>query len=84
MRLGLWLFPFGLLVIRSRFIPRPFGYLLLIAGTAYLASSLGSLILQAPVVSQLALPLEAAELPIVFWLLIWGARPSPPASDVGS
>ncbi len=75
---GLWLFPFGMLVIRSGFIPRAFGVLLMIAGVAYLASSFATLILPqyAPLVGQVALPLEVAELPIVFWLLIWGARTS--------
>jgi hypothetical protein len=73
---GLWLFPFGMLVIRSGFIPRFLGVLLMIAGTAYLASSFTTLVLPqyAPLVSQIALPLEVAELPIIFWLLIWGAR----------
>jgi len=76
---GLWLFPFGLLVIRSGFIPRAFGVLLMIAGVAYLASAFAILVLPryAPLVSQVALPIEAAELPIVFWLLIWGAKTRP-------
>ena len=36
---GLWLFPFGMLVIRSGFIPRVLGFLLMIAGVGYLASA---------------------------------------------
>jgi hypothetical protein len=28
----------------------------------------------APIVRQVALPLESAELPIIFWLAIWGAK----------
>jgi hypothetical protein len=74
---GLWLFPFGLLVIHSGFIPRVFGLLLMLAGTAYVVSSFTTLVLprQAALVGRFALPLEVAELPIVFWLLIWGARP---------
>ena len=73
---GLWLFPFGMLVIRSGFIPRLLGFLLVIAGVSYLASSFAALVVPAyaPVVSQVTLPLKVAELPIVFWLLIWGAR----------
>jgi hypothetical protein len=73
---GLWLFPFGMLVIRSGFIPRVLGVLLMIAGVAYLASSFATLVLPryAPLVSKVALPLEVAELPIIFWLLIWGAK----------
>jgi hypothetical protein len=76
---GLWLFPFGLLVIRSGFIPRVLGFLLMIAGTAYLASAFATLIVPpiAPLVSKVALPLEVAEVPIVFWLVIWGARTGP-------
>ena len=73
---GLWLFPFGMLVIRSGFIPRFLGVLLMIAGVAYLASSFTSLIMPgyAHAVGQYAGLLEIAELPIIFWLLIWGAK----------
>lgn len=74
---GLWLFPFGLLVIRSGFIPRVLGVLLLVAGAAYLASAVATLVLPrlAPAVNQIASILEVAELPIILWLAIWGARP---------
>lgn len=77
---GLWLFPFGILVIRSRFIPRVLGVLLMIAGCAYLAAAFASLVLPryAPLVGKVAMPLEVAEIPIIFWLLIWGARPQRP------
>ncbi|MBI1742111.1 DUF4386 domain-containing protein [Candidatus Acetothermia bacterium] len=73
---GLWLFPFGILVIRSGFIPRVLGALLMIAGSGYLVSSFTSLLLPgyAHLVSQFALVLEFGELPIVLWLLIWGAK----------
>jgi hypothetical protein len=73
---GLWLLPFGMLVIRSGFIPRVFGVLLLIAGVAIVVSSFTTLVLPryAHLVSQIATPLQLAELPIVFWLRIWGAK----------
>jgi hypothetical protein len=73
---GLWLFPFGILVIRSRFIPRVLGYLLFVAALGYLASSLTFLLLPGygPVVDRFAGQLPLFELPIIFWLLIWGAR----------
>lgn len=76
---GLWLFPFGMLVIRSGFIPRVFGFLLIIAGIGYLASSFATLVLPryAELVSQIAFPLQVAEVPIIFWLLIWGAKTRP-------
>ncbi len=73
---GLWLFPFGILIIRSGFIPRVLGILLFIAGSAYLASSFTSLVVPryAHAVGQFAMFLEIAEVPIIFWLLIWGAK----------
>ncbi len=73
---GLWLFPFGVLVIRCGFMPRFLGVLLLIAGASYLADSVASLLAPefGPAVSQVAPLLEAGELPIIIWLLIWGVR----------
>jgi hypothetical protein len=73
---GLWLFPFGILVIRSRFIPRFLGYLLFLAALGYLASSATFLLLPSygPVVDTFATKLTLCELPIILWLLIWGAR----------
>jgi hypothetical protein len=73
---GLWLFPFGILVIRSHFIPRFLGYLLFLAALGYLASSLTFLLLPdyGPVVDTFATKLTLCELPIILWLLIWGAQ----------
>jgi len=81
---GLWLFPFGLLVIRSGFIPKFLGVLLFVAGSAYVMAALTTLVLPPwdPWMSKIALPLEAAELPIIFWLLIWGARTERAAAPV--
>jgi len=82
---GLWLFPFGLLVIRSGFIPRFLGVLLLIAGVAYLVAAFGTLLMPklAHTVGPIAGILEIAEVPIIFWLLIWGARVRPPITEGG-
>jgi hypothetical protein len=76
---GLWLFPFGVLVIRSGFIPRFLGYLLFIAGVGYIANSFAALLLPTHrlVVARFADILQMAELPIIFWLLIWGAKDQP-------
>jgi hypothetical protein len=76
---GLWLFPFGILVIRSGFIPRILGVLMMIAGVGYLASSLASLVLPryADAVGQVAMVLYFGELPFMFWLLIRGVRLRP-------
>jgi hypothetical protein len=73
---GLWLFPFGLLVIRSGFIPRWIGVSLFIGGLGYLASSFIFLVLppSAHPLGQFAAMLEVGELPVMVWLLFWGAK----------
>ena len=73
---GLWLFPFGVLVVRSRFLPRVLGVLLIVAGFAYLVTSAVSIALPdyRRVVSQYMMPLYFGEVPIIFWLLIKGAK----------
>ena len=75
---GLWLIPFGLLVLRSRRFPRTIGWLLWVAGAAYLAAAFATLVMPsiAPQVGPVATALEVAELPIVFALL-WGGRRQP-------
>src|SRR5207248_2377200 len=74
---GLWLVPFGLLVMKSRFLPRVLGILLVIAGVAYVAHSLTSLLLDRPriiVYERLTMLARAGgEFPIMLWLLIKGA-----------
>jgi hypothetical protein len=77
---GLWLFPFGILVIRSGFIPRLLGILLLIAGSAYVIASFTSLVLPqySDAVGQVAFIFEVGELPIVFWFVFKGLRPRAP------
>jgi len=81
---GLWLFPFGILVIRSGFFPRVLGILLLVAGFGNVTSSVTSIVLPAysHVVSRATMPLLFGEFPIIFWLLIKGAKV--PQPQVGS
>jgi hypothetical protein len=73
---GLWLFPFGTLVIRSGFIPKWIGVAMIAAGAGYVANSFAMLVAPPlmPYVDPVAGALLAGELPIMFWLLIWGAR----------
>jgi hypothetical protein len=80
---GLWLFPFGILVIQSRFIPRILGYLLFLAALGYLASSVTFLLLPnyGDFVDKFATNLPLCELPIILWLLIWGAKVQPTSAD---
>jgi hypothetical protein len=80
---GLWLFPFGLLVYRSRFLPRILGVWLIVNGFAYLAVSLTGFLIPRyeDVVSNWAFPAMLGELAIVLWLLIMGARLRPTAGS---
>jgi hypothetical protein len=81
---GLWLFPFGILVIKSGFFPRILGILLMVAGVAYLTSSVTSMVLPEyrQVVNRVMMPLYFGEVPIIFWLLIKGAKvPQLPAAN---
>lgn len=80
---GLWLFPFGILVIKSGFFPRVLGILLMVAGFAYLTTSVTSIVLPAyeHVVSQVAMPFCLGEFPIIFWLLIKGAKVPQPLTQ---
>jgi len=79
---GLWLFPFGGLVMRSRFLPRILGLWLLVNGAAYVVLSFIALLL--PEYSQLAfnaaMPALLGELAIMLWLLIKGAKVQPLAA----
>jgi len=73
---GLWLFPFGVLVMRSGFIPRILGVLLIVNCFGYVAASLTSLFLPsyAKVISLIVLPTLLGELWIILWLLIKGVK----------
>jgi Domain of unknown function (DUF4386) len=80
---GLWLLPFGLLVIKSGFIPRFLGYWLLIDGLAYVAiTTIGILAPQYHETAFLiAQPALFGELAIVLFLVIRGANVSAPVSS---
>jgi len=74
---GLWLLPFGILVIKSGFIPKLIGALLIVGCFGYLAQSFTSIVLPAHVhsVVTLTLPLVApGELFVMIWLLVKGGK----------
>ena len=73
---GLWLVPFGVLIIRSGFIPKVIGILLLIAAPGYVAMSAAQIGFPAlvPVADRVGGILIQGELPVILWLLIMGAR----------
>jgi len=77
---GLWLFPFGILVFKSGFLPRILGVLLIAACFGYLAQSFTSPLLPSyeNVVYRFAgIAMTLAEPAIILWLLIRGAKDQP-------
>jgi hypothetical protein len=81
---GLWLFPFGALVIRSGFIPRFLGFVLILAGVGNLVGSCTAILFPAyrTLVDPFAMVLQWGELPMLVWLLAFGARLKSPEGAV--
>lgn len=76
---GLWLVPFGILVMRSGFLPRILGILLIADGCALVTVSFTALLLPGylDVVNRVAIIPELGELWMMAWLLIKGVREQP-------
>lgn len=73
---GLWLFPFGLLVYKSRFLPRFLGVWLMIACASWLAFSFTGLLFPAyeDKAFSITQPIALGEVATMLWLVIVGAN----------
>ena len=73
---GLWLLPFGLLVYRSRFLPRILGVWLIAACFAWVALSFAGLLFPPyeDTVYTITQPVALGEVAIMLWLVIMGAN----------
>jgi hypothetical protein len=78
---GLWLFPLGLLVYRSGFIPRVIGILLMLNCMTYFLGSFASILtpLHSHTIHRWLFPFSFGELIFMLWILILGATPPQPA-----
>ncbi len=76
---GLWLIPLGLLVFKSGFLPRFLGVWLVLCGWAYVILSLAGILVPqyVDVMKRVAFPVIIAEVALMLWLLIMGAKPLP-------
>ena len=75
---GLWLLPFGWLVLKSRRLPRVLGVLLVLGCFGYLLQVFGDLLIPGYADSAIApyvpLPAAVGEIGSCLWLLVFGAR----------
>jgi hypothetical protein len=75
---GLWLFPFGWLVVRCGKLPRVLGVLLMLGGAGYLVDVFGTLLLEGYTRTAFSdvvhLPAAVGEVGTCLWLLVMGMR----------
>lgn len=83
---GLWLLPMGWLIIKSEFIPKILGVLLIIACCGYVVWSFSRLLSPdfALTIAPFAGIAKFGELPIIFWLLIKGVKNEKTDMEVSS
>lgn len=75
---GLWLFPFGYLVFKSRFLPKFLGILLMLGCVGYLINFLGNFLINGysgiGISKYISMPATFGEIGICLWLLIVGVK----------
>lgn len=84
---GLWLLPFGWLVLRSARVPRVLGALLVLGGIGYVVSVFGGLVpgfADSALANYATLPAALGEIGSCLWLLAFGARPGRAGAQPGS
>lgn len=83
---GLWLIPLGILVYKSRFVPKVLGVLLIVGSFGHLLSFLSTFLF--PDYSPILIPISEmvmfGELPIFLWLLIKGVKEQQPSTSTAS
>jgi len=81
---GLWLVPLGLLVIKSRFMPRFLGVLLIVGFLGYCVDFLTRLLFpdHAAIVSSIAGAAKFGELAMILWLMIVGVKNQEPPATI--
>jgi hypothetical protein len=76
---GLWLIPFGQLIIQSGYMPKTIGVLLVLGGIAYVVESVDYILLSrmlSPLTDYTYILHSIAELSTVLWLLAKGIKPN--------
>ena len=79
---GLWLIPMGTLVLRSGWMPRPLGWVLVVGGVGYVLSAFLGLVPElstAAMVAIFTVPATIGEFWMIGYLLVRGTRTTGPA-----
>jgi hypothetical protein len=75
---GLWLFPFGYLVLKSGMLPKVLGILLMIGCAGYLVDFAGTVMFpgykESVLAAYVTMPAALGEIGTCLWLLLMGAR----------
>ncbi len=73
---GVWLFPMGMLILKSRWFPRFLGWWLFLNGATWLLISFANMFLPEYVepINTWATPVEFGEIAVTLWFLIMGAK----------
>jgi hypothetical protein len=77
---GLWLIPLGQLILKSGYLPRIIGILLILAGVCYVIEVMDYILLSEKlslITHNFAILYSVTELSTVFWLLIKGVKTNP-------
>lgn len=82
---GLWLLPLGYLAYKSGFFPKALGVMLMIGSASYLTELVVGFLF--PGIGEsalllLAVPAALAEVSFLLWLLVKGAKPTPPSAEL--
>jgi hypothetical protein len=82
---GLWLIPMGWLVVRSRWLPKPLGWVLIVGGCGYVLSTFVTYLLPDAglVTDLLTVPASIGEFWILGYLIVIGVRPEALAAELG-
>ncbi|HEY3860212.1 MAG TPA: DUF4386 domain-containing protein, partial [Gammaproteobacteria bacterium] len=79
---GIWLFPMGILILKSRWFPRVLGWWLFLDGATWIVTSFANMFLPDYVdtINTWSLPFQLGEIAVTLWLLVMGAKEPKPAA----
>jgi hypothetical protein len=78
---GIWLFPMGILIIKSRWFPRVLGWWLFLDGATWILISFANMFLPAYVdtINSWSLPFQLGEIAVALWFIVMGATEPKPS-----